>query len=96
MAPLRASLERSASTAWLRRVMSRPTAETPTTAPARSRMGESVTETSTSVPSLRTFWVSTGSTDSPRRTCSWRRPSSAMRSAGTIRVMSRPMASAAG
>ena len=77
MAPLRASLERRASTARLLSLMSRPTADTPTTVPVRSRMGENVTETSTTLPSRRSFWVSTGSTSSPRSTCSWRRPTSA-------------------
>jgi len=95
MADLRASTARSSSTARFDSVMSRATADVPATAPAASRIGERVTDTSIVVPSLRTRWVSNCLAGSPRR----KRPavsgSSPDRSGGTSIGRSLPIASAA-
>ena len=79
----RAVASRSAASARFSSVTSRPIAEAPMMAPSASRRGDTVTDTWTRRPSLRTRTVSYGSTCSPRlsRVRTW--SSSFGRSGGT-------------
>ena len=69
--------------------------DAPTIAPVRSRIGEIVTHTSTSVPSLRRRTVSNGSTRLPARTFARTRASSSCRSSGMMIRIGWPTASSA-
>ncbi len=88
------SLARSASV-WIRSPMSRAIFEAPMTRPSASLIGDTVSATLIGVPSLRTRTVSKCSIVSPRRRRLKTSSSSPWRSAGTIILMDRPIASGA-
>ena len=84
-----------ASSARRRSVMSRAIFDAPMIAPASLRIGDTVIEIGTSVPSLRRRQVSKWSTTSPLRIRRSTSSSSDWRSSGTISRIDLPMASAA-